>query len=691
MQILDLVALLVFTYGAFVYAAMLVAWATAPRRLPWQGADTVGLVLSGLSAVWFVFHAASAVWPDGAWTHSSRLLAISLSVTMTFAYPPLIMHVTWVELDAGRRWRVPPVVRWMLPAMYVVAAAAVLVTLAELWGVFRTPRPTQDDVKTSVAALFIVCGLWSAWVSMRAGRAHESAKLARTQRVYAVLFVCMAVAFVLMLLAWKTILIGRAVEILVKSLPLVFLFAGTWVEDRLTFYDIFLKRGLTVFVTLFLFTGWFALTLPWLDSLGAGWWRPWAYALALLPLAVLVPALVRSGERWLDRAWFGREVSTFDAIARVLDAADDARDDQELRRRLEAAFSAAVNLPVRIDVGERVPPTGGQAGATLMPAPRGESAGGASGGVAGATAARVEAGGRGCRAVRSADGAAPDGLVVAIDGGEGPEWFVSVDAGDGSRALLSEDVARVRTLARVAGPLVRAMRVQQTVREHEGRTQQLALDARRAELRALRAQVDPHFLFNALNAVAGLVHVDADRADRTVEALAEVFRYTLRASEREWARVDEELAFAQAYLDVERSRFGDERLAASVTCEPAAAAVLVPALMIQTLVENAIKHGVAASRSRARVQVGVRIEGATVVVTVENDGPPPAPEVVAPAARGGHGLRNIRARLAGYYGSAASLALVHDGVTRAVLRLPLEPGIGVRPSSSAVSVEETPV
>jgi hypothetical protein len=243
----------------------------------------------------------------------------------------------------------------MLPAAYVVAAAAVLVTLAELWACSarrgrrgRHQPPAVHRLRAVVARLDV--------------RAAESPTLARTQRVYAVLFVCMAVAFVLMLLAWKTILIGRAVEILVKSLPLVFLFAGTWAEDRLTFYDIFLKRGLTLFVTLFLFTAWFALALPWLDALGAGWWRPWAFALALLPLAMLVPALVRSGERWLDRAWFGREVSTFDAIARVLDAADDARDDQELRRRLEAAFSAAVNPPVRIDVGERVPPTGGQAG-----------------------------------------------------------------------------------------------------------------------------------------------------------------------------------------------------------------------------------------------------------------------------------------------------------------------------------------
>ena len=81
--------------------------------------------------------------------------------------------------------------------------------------------------------------------------------------------------------------------------------------------------------------------------------------------------------------------------------------------------------------------------------------------------------------------------------------------------------------------------------------------ASRAELKALRAQINPHFLFNALNAIAGLIHTRPELAEETVEQLAEVFRYTLRKSEKEWVRLDEELEFVAAYLRVEQARFGE--------------------------------------------------------------------------------------------------------------------------------------
>jgi anti-sigma regulatory factor (Ser/Thr protein kinase) len=381
--------------------------------------------------------------------------------------------------------------------------------------------------------------------------------------------------------------------------------------------------------------------------------------------------LVRAGEHWLDRAWFGRQVSTFDAIGQVLDAADEARDEGELVSRLEGALGAAMNLPVRISTS-LLPAVPAQGGAAATPAAE----------PAGAAPARDESRVRGCHVtpVATVGASRAAGTVVGIDGGDGRGWCVTVEAGDASGALLSEDVARLRTLARVAGPMLRAMRVQQTVRAHEVRTQQLALNARRAELRALRAQIDPHFLFNALNAVAGLVHVDAERADRAVEALSEVFRYTLRASEREWARLDDELQFAQAYLDVECARFGEGRLAVSVRCDQMARAVQVPALVVQTLVENAIKHGVSHVRGLARVDVDSWIDGNDVVVTVANDGPPPPGDVLGaitgagvPAGGvpgSGHGLGNIRARLAGYFGDAATFTLTRDAQTRATLRMP---------------------
>jgi LytS/YehU family sensor histidine kinase len=101
------------------------------------------------------------------------------------------------------------------------------------------------------------------------------------------------------------------------------------------------------------------------------------------------------------------------------------------------------------------------------------------------------------------------------------------------------------------------VRLQQRKQEQEQSARELSLQASRSELKALRAQINPHFLFNALNAIAGLIHKDPFRADATVERLAEVFRYTLRRSEAEWALLEDELEFCQSYLEVEQARFGD--------------------------------------------------------------------------------------------------------------------------------------
>jgi hypothetical protein len=119
------------------------------------------------------------------------------------------------------------------------------------------------------------------------------------------------------------------------------------------------------------------------------------------------------------------------------------------------------------------------------------------------------------------------------------------------------------------------------------------------------AQINPHFLFNALNAIAGLIPDQPQLADETVEQLAQVFRYTLRKSEKEWARLDEEVEFAAAYLRVEQARFG-ERLRVEFQVDPSTDTIQVPAMSIQPLIENAVKHGVSAVEGRGTVGLRAR-------------------------------------------------------------------------------------
>jgi signal transduction histidine kinase len=171
----------------------------------------------------------------------------------------------------------------------------------------------------------------------------------------------------------------------------------------------------------------------------------------------------------------------------------------------------------------------------------------------------------------------------------------------------------------------------------------------RAELKALRAQINPHFLFNALNAIAGLIREQPELAEDTVEHLAEVFRYTLRKSENEWVRLDEEIDFVRAYLRVEQARFG-ERLEVEIDVASGVGSVPVPAMSIQPLVENAIKHGASAVERRGRIRVRADLAAGLLRVEVEDNGPG-----FAAGAPQGHGLRNVAERLQGYYGGAARL------------------------------------
>src|SRR6185436_11560461 len=180
----------------------------------------------------------------------------------------------------------------------------------------------------------------------------------------------------------------------------------------------------------------------------------------------------------------------------------------------------------------------------------------------------------------------------------------------------------------------------------------------KSELKALRAQINPHFLFNALNAIASLIHTDPGRADEAVEQLAEVFRYTLRRSDSEWAPLDQELAFARAYLDVEQARFG-QRLTATIDSDHVAPAPMIPSMLLQTLLENAVKHGVSQQRGPGRIDVIVRNTSDQITLEVRNTGPGTSSRSSNVDGEG-FGLHSVRERLKGHFGERASFKLMRD-------------------------------
>jgi hypothetical protein len=169
-----------------------------------------------------------------------------------------------------------------------------------------------------------------------------------------------------------------------------------------------------------------------------------------------------------------------------------------------------------------------------------------------------------------------------------------------------------------------------------------------AQLAMLRLQLQPHFLFNALHAISELVYRDARLADRAITRLADLLRGSLASEVGHEVALDAELELLDAYLDIERLRAGDA-LTISFDIEPAARPLAVPNLLLQPLVENALRHGIR-GRSRGHVLVGARRRGESLEMRIEDDG-----AGLAGPVRDGLGLRATRARLRGLYGEEQSL------------------------------------
>lgn len=212
---------------------------------------------------------------------------------------------------------------------------------------------------------------------------------------------------------------------------------------------------------------------------------------------------------------------------------------------------------------------------------------------------------------------------------------------------------RVRTAGPVLGPMV-AMIYLLSIAMHyvviEAQTSRRSeLLAREAQLRALKAQVNPHFLFNSLNSISALTASDPMRAREMCIQLADFLRTSLRLGERAAIPFREEMELTRMYLNVEQVRFG-RRLQMSLDVEPACGDCEVPALVIQPLVENAVKHGIALLDEGGEILMLGRIVKEGLRFTIENPYDP-----LAPASRSGIGLANVRQRLEARYGNAARL------------------------------------
>ncbi len=226
------------------------------------------------------------------------------------------------------------------------------------------------------------------------------------------------------------------------------------------------------------------------------------------------------------------------------------------------------------------------------------------------------------------------------------------------------------------------VRYEQVLIVHRDRADALREEALRAELKALQAQINPHFLFNALGALAELTRIDAAAAETLVQDLAHLLRYSLRSSSRPRVTLGRELEAVDRYLRIEQARLG-ERLNIERRIDETLLELTLPGLVLQPLVENAVRHAISTRTEGGRLIIEARREGDRLLLAVEDDGPGlPSAQLAMLAGDGGPadagsegaggGLANAAQRLALAYRGQGSLRHREGPGTRLEIELPIE-------------------
>jgi hypothetical protein len=267
-------------------------------------------------------------------------------------------------------------------------------------------------------------------------------------------------------------------------------------------------------------------------------------------------------------------------------------------------------------------------------------------------------------------------VKIPIPTAEKPFYMLILEDFSGGRRLLSEEAHFLEKLVLTAARRIDALRVSHERCEQELREQEFSKLATEAKLLALRAQINPHFLFNALTTIGYLIQSSPEKAFSTLMRLTQLLRAVLHAEE-EFTPLSQELRIIESYLEIEKARF-EERLQVSIQVPKKLGKLRIPSLILQPLVENAIKHGISKLKNGGKVEVSAQIiktdKGNFLQLIVFNEGGNfDKINLERVGKKGGIGLTNIQQRLKNYYGDSARLEIssIKGKGTKAKILLPL--------------------
>lgn len=268
---------------------------------------------------------------------------------------------------------------------------------------------------------------------------------------------------------------------------------------------------------------------------------------------------------------------------------------------------------------------------------------------------------------------ATDSVLFEIPTAEEPRFRIEFGRFTGGRRLLSDEIALLGSIATLTARRIDSIRVMHERCEREFKEQEYSKLATEAQLKALRSQINPHFLFNALTTISYLVESSPKKAVETLLHLTKLLRVVLKSTD-EFSTLGDEVALIENYLDIERARF-EERLTVYIDVPEELRSVSIPPLILQPLAENAIKHGISANKSGGELKISAekfKFDQAEFLrLIVRNTvGSRKLHDV---SNSNGVGLQNIRDRLKAHFGSEATLTLDFgvDGWTTAEVNIPL--------------------
>lgn len=594
--------------ATFIFGALILSLLTAFYWNQWRRRPVANrsAVLPVFTLVCTVAFVNNLLYQAGALESTALVLVRNLVAGLL---PPLMLHlvIEFVSPQASvSRWRS------ILLAIY---GGSVCVTLAKsLSETGVLSAPSADFLYFAPATLLAATSLFAILLLAMSRRMLPPLESAHRR---ALLFVLVP------MLVCAVANLNDEPQPLTTQMPdyLVLAFFGVtlYFRERLAFIDLLVKRGAFFAVGLVILFA--CLTIETV-------WTPSVYSLGILGLGLWLagPAVYACIDRAIDRVWLRRPYSPIDAERQFIREIQSANTEEELRASAVRSLNIIFRSKADVRLGER-----------LFPEEKDPEDGSLESGF---------------------EGSGTKGLLILL----APRL-------DGT-PFLSDDRRLLQSLTGALGVMFENVQFRAERKRQEEREQHLRWLTSRAELKALRAQINPHFLFNALSVITGMIQYNPERAAEIIEELAQVFRYTLRKSDNEWTPLAEEVEFVTAYLRVEQARFGD-RLKVDLHVDDAVSQIPIPAMSIQPLIENAIKHGISDKESGGVVGLRAVPNGDLALVEVFDNGSGFLPGFSLDACAEGHGLRNVMERMRGYYGDAAKLTWQSGPAgTRVVLTFP---------------------